>query len=147
MSSQPKKGKSGVVLGVLLVLASLIAGWLLIVAPPKPSEKPKENTKTSIKVSIQPAGSGGLVVSRIIDCPGDKRCARVEKLTLRDFQPPKGMMCSQQSAGPSLAWVVGTIRGRSVQYQLDVSDGCKIAVWNRLAPVLGLPRSGNRSGI
>ena len=147
MEAQPSRKKTGIVLGVLLALASLWAGWMLISSPSKSESTPEKKGTTDVKVTIQPTGPGGLVVSRFITCPDDKRCAGVKKLTLKDFQSPRGQTCSAQYGGPSKAWVTGLINGRAVQYELGVKNGCEIAVWNRLAPVLGLPRSGNSSGI
>ena len=147
MEQPPSRNKTGIILGALLALVSLWAGWMLISGPPKSDTGKAKKGITDVKVTLQPTGAGGLVVSRFITCPGDKRCAGVSKLTLKDFQTPGGKTCSSQYGGPSLAWVTGTINGRAVQYQLKVTNGCEIAIWNRLAPVLGLPKSGTSSGI
>jgi len=147
MDSKSSRSPKGTLIGIVLVVASIAAGWMMIDNHAQNSRPAANKGSTDIKVTLQPTGSGGLVVSRFITCPGDKRCLGVQKLTLRDFQNPRGMMCTQQYAGPSLAWITGTINGRAVQYQLKVTNGCEIAVWNKLAPVLGLPRTGTKSAI
>lgn len=49
--------------------------------------------------------------------------------------PPK--LCTQQYGGPQVAVVTGSIDGRSVNSVFSRTDGCEIARWNALAPLLG----------
>ncbi|MGH9119479.1 MAG: hypothetical protein ACRD0A_16870 [Acidimicrobiales bacterium] len=50
-----------------------------------------------------------------------------------------GMMCTQQYGGPETAKVTGTIGGRRISATIDRTDGCGIAEWNLLTPLLGPP--------
>jgi hypothetical protein len=50
-----------------------------------------------------------------------------------------GMMCTQQYGGPEEATVKGTIDGRPVDASINRRDGCGIAEWNLLTPLLGPP--------
>lgn len=53
------------------------------------------------------------------------------------FAPaPEGDLCTMQYGGPVTAHVTGTWAGRSVNARYDRSDGCEIARWDRLVPLL-----------
>ena len=49
--------------------------------------------------------------------------------------PPK--MCTQQYGGPQVAVVTGWFLGREVTSQFSRTDGCEIARWRAMAPLLG----------
>jgi len=49
--------------------------------------------------------------------------------------PPK--MCTQQYGGPQVAVVTGWFLGREVISQFSRTDGCEIARWRAMAPLLG----------
>ncbi|MFI6336243.1 SSI family serine proteinase inhibitor [Streptomyces sp. NPDC050535] len=53
------------------------------------------------------------------------------------FAPvPQDAMCTMQYGGPATAHVTGTWAGRPVDARFDRGDGCRIARWNALAPLL-----------
>ncbi|WP_026529932.1 hypothetical protein [Haematomicrobium sanguinis] len=45
--------------------------------------------------------------------------------------------CTTQYGGPSVAVVVGTYNGKTVDQTFSRGDGCEIAKWNALEPLLG----------
>ena len=49
--------------------------------------------------------------------------------------PPK--LCTQQYGGPQVAVVSGTFRGRAVHSTFTRTDGCEIARWKAMGPLLG----------
>lgn len=49
--------------------------------------------------------------------------------------PPE--LCTQQYGGPQMAVVRGTLDGRAVNSVFTRTDGCEIARWKALAPLLG----------
>ena len=49
--------------------------------------------------------------------------------------PPK--MCTQQYGGPQVAVVTGWFLGREVHSTFSRTDGCEIARWRAMAPLLG----------
>ena len=49
--------------------------------------------------------------------------------------PPR--ICTQQYGGPQLAVVTGWFLGREVHSQFSRTDGCEIARWRAMAPLLG----------
>ncbi|MEV0175032.1 SSI family serine proteinase inhibitor [Streptomyces sp. NPDC050803] len=53
------------------------------------------------------------------------------------FAPvPQGSVCTMQYGGPATAHVTGTWAGRPVDARYERGDGCQIARWDRLVPVL-----------
>nr|WTB32367.1 subtilase-type protease inhibitor [Streptomyces sp. NBC_00830] len=53
------------------------------------------------------------------------------------FRPvPADAMCTQQFGGSATARVTGTWRGQHVDTSFDRTNGCEIARWNTLRPVL-----------
>ncbi|QOV41780.1 SSI family serine proteinase inhibitor [Streptomyces chromofuscus] len=58
------------------------------------------------------------------------------------FAPvPGDTMCTMQYGGPGTARVTGTWAGRSVDAAFDRSNGCEIARWDRLVPLLPVARA------
>ena len=59
------------------------------------------------------------------------------------FRPtPAGQACSQVYGGPQKALVRGTWRGKAVDAQFDLENGCEVSRWNMLLGLLppgGLP--------
>lgn len=49
-------------------------------------------------------------------------------------------MCTQQAGGPAAARVQGTWQGEDVDAHFSRANGCEIARWNRLVPVLPTAR-------
>ncbi|MEV7993193.1 SSI family serine proteinase inhibitor [Streptomyces sp. NPDC086077] len=70
----------------------------------------------------------------------DGACQALERETRwgRDvFAPvPRDTMCTMQYGGPATARVTGTWAGRPVDATFDRSNGCEIARWDRLEPLL-----------
>ena len=60
----------------------------------------------------------------------------------RPFAPlPADVVCSQQYGGPETARVVGRWGGEPVELDLSRVDGCRIAQWDSLVPVVPAPAS------
>ena len=54
------------------------------------------------------------------------------------FTPRRAdMLCTQQYGGPQVALVTGTFHGRPVHSRFSLTDGCEIARWRSMAPLLG----------
>ncbi|MFH8896950.1 SSI family serine proteinase inhibitor [Streptomyces coeruleorubidus] len=61
------------------------------------------------------------------------------------FAPaPEGGFCTMQYGGPATAHVTGTWAGRPVDATYDRRDGCGIARWDRLVPLLPDMRAPQR---
>lgn len=52
-------------------------------------------------------------------------------------QPGPPRLCTQQYGGPQVAVVTGRFRGRDVHSEFSRTDGCEIARWRAMAPLLG----------
>lgn len=78
----------------------------------------------------------------------DGACAVAERSTRwgeEVFGPgPKSAACTMQYGGPATARVTGTWAGRPVDTTYDRRDGCQIARWDRLVPLLPDVRSASR---
>jgi hypothetical protein len=60
----------------------------------------------------------------------------------RPFPPlPEDVVCSQEYGGPETARVLGRWGGEPVELDLSRVDGCRIAQWNSLVPVVPAPAS------
>ncbi|MBB4792650.1 SSI family serine proteinase inhibitor [Streptomyces nodosus] len=76
-----------------------------------------------------------------------RACAALDRRTVwgRDpFAPvPPRSMCAMQYGGPATARITGTWAGRPVDARYNRSDGCQIARWNALVPLLPDLRTQN----
>jgi hypothetical protein len=66
-------------------------------------------------------------------------CAHLQGLDHPFAALPAGQVCSQQFGGPQTARVTGTWAGRPVDLSLARRNGCEIAQWDALAPLLPGP--------
>lgn len=64
-------------------------------------------------------------------------CAALSEQALAPL--PSDVACTQVYGGPETATVRGTYRGAPVDLALSRTDGCRIAQWDRLGPLLGRP--------
>jgi hypothetical protein len=66
-------------------------------------------------------------------------CAHLSGLT-DPFAPiPTDAMCTEIYGGPQTATITGNWKGEPVQLELSRVDGCRIAQWDSLGPVLPGP--------
>lgn len=67
-------------------------------------------------------------------------CERLAQLPGESTDPftpvPRDAMCTQQFGGPATARITGKWQGRSIDAAFDRTNGCEIARWNGLRPVL-----------
>ncbi|MBO1336676.1 SSI family serine proteinase inhibitor [Streptomyces sp. VRA16 Mangrove soil] len=62
---------------------------------------------------------------------------RVENGGIDPFAPvPAGTNCTMQYGGDATARITGTWHGRPVDASYKLTDGCEIARWHRIEPVL-----------
>jgi hypothetical protein len=70
----------------------------------------------------------------------DRACRAVEaSRSLLINGPPDNIMCTEIYGGPHQATISGTLGGKSVRLDVSREDGCAIAVWDELEPLLGKP--------
>jgi hypothetical protein len=66
-------------------------------------------------------------------------CRRLAALLGPVGPVPRGQMCSMIYGGPQTARVTGHWHGASVDQRYDRVNGCEIARWRQMAPVLPAP--------
>ncbi|MFD4985978.1 SSI family serine proteinase inhibitor [Streptomyces sp. NPDC058372] len=104
-----------------------------------------------LTVTVRDAGAGdGTYELRCRPGGGDHRdvvgaCARLAELAAEGRDPfapvPRDAMCTMQYGGDATARVEGSWRGRAVDASFARTDGCRIAKWDQLVPVL--PSTGS----
>ncbi|WP_439681411.1 SSI family serine proteinase inhibitor [Embleya sp. MST-111070] len=100
--------------------------------------------RLTITVTDAPGGAG-VYTLECHPAGGDhpaprQACERLDSVTMwgRDpFAPvPHGAMCTMIYGGPAAAHITGVWAGRPVDAAFDRTDGCEIARWDDLVPVL-----------
>ena len=109
--------------------------------------------KTQLRVTVSDSGdqeADGVYELRCLPAGGthpvaQQACDRLAELaqpTDRNagadpFRPvPADAMCTQQFGGSATARITGSWRGQHVDASFDRTNGCEIARWNTLRPVL-----------
>ncbi|WP_329456723.1 SSI family serine proteinase inhibitor [Streptomyces sp. NBC_01497] len=97
-----------------------------------PSEVPDSVASTTYELRCAPAGG--------THPDAAAACERLDGIGTdgRDpFAPvPAGQLCTQIYGGPATAHVTGVWHGRAVDATFDRRNGCEIARWRQLVPVL-----------
>jgi hypothetical protein len=94
--------------------------------------------KTDLVVRVDADGTRGPKPAETtrVQCPGDG-CGAVKGLTSADFAPtPANQACTQIYGGPETARVKGTLNGEPVDASFNRTDGCQIARWDKVQPLL-----------
>lgn len=138
---------------LLAVLAAGLAGVAPSHATPSGSSSaapagPRDGDRPDrLVVTVREAGEGrdGTFV---LDCHpaggthphAEAACDALDRNTQWGADPfapvPPDALCTMQYGGPATAHVTGVWAGRPVDARFDRGDGCRIARWNRLVPVL-----------
>ena len=98
-----------------------------------------------LEVTVWPNGTGDAVQAALqCDPPGgdhpraETACAAVHT-NATALQPVRAdMACTQQYGGPERARVRGIVDGTDVSAELSRANGCEIARWDSLAPLLAI---------
>ena len=96
---------------------------------------------TQLTVRVDPDGDGPEAArEERISCaqpPEGAACAAAADLRAADLEPvPGDMACTEQFGGPETATVTGTLRDREVDARFSRENGCEIARWDKVAPLL-----------
>jgi hypothetical protein len=113
-------------------------------SPTSPTAAPAP-VSASLTVTLDETGSGDVRTMTLTCDPagGDHpdpaaACAALAAAGPAAFDPPPGdLACTQLFGGPQVATVEGTVAGAPVSARFSRTDGCQIARWDALAPVLG----------
>ncbi|ULR56064.1 subtilase-type protease inhibitor [Streptomyces deccanensis] len=149
-------------LGAVASLAAAAVGTLAPVAPdayaaepvsrpslpmPTPAVGPAAAPGDRLTVTVREAGGGadGTFELRCHPEGGThpdvrEACGRLDRRTTWGTDPfapvRSGTVCTMQYGGPATAHVTGTWAGRRVDARFDRGDGCEIARWDAMVPVL-----------
>ena len=110
--------------------------------------------RTDLRIVLWPDGKGvGNAQSWTLRCapPGGSlpsagaACRRLGLLSAPFAPVPADRICTQIAAGPQVAQVHGTYRGRRVWVTFKRTDSCQSERWNRVAFLFpGVPAAGAR---
>lgn len=136
--------------GAVLLTALLAAcGSGAEEATPAPSSAPSSSaSSTGELVVVLDRGQGGEPERYTLSCAdpvsGDlpdpaAACAHLQGLTDPFAALPGDQVCSQQYGGPETAHVTGRWAGADVDLPLARTNGCQLAQWSSLGPLLPAP--------
>ncbi len=102
---------------------------------------PSSAIVTKLDITFDPDGAGGKRASRrSVQCaepPEGGDCVFASHLRPADFEPvPDDVACTELFGGPETATVSGTLEGRRVDARFARNNGCEIARWEKVAPLL-----------
>jgi Subtilisin inhibitor-like len=126
---------------VPLVLALAACGG----ADEPPADDPDERAPaTVLDVTVWPAGRDGEERSATLTCDpvggthprAEAACAALAEAPEALEDVPDDVLCTQQYGGPQYAEVRGTVAGEPVSTALGRQNGCEIARWDALRPLL-----------
>jgi hypothetical protein len=124
-------------LAILLLALALVAGC------GEEDEEPAApaGSLADLTVVLDPDGEGAKPPREATvrcEAPEDSDvCRAVARLQPEAFEPtPGNVACTQQYGGPQTATVKGTLRGEPVDAQFSRVNGCEIARWQEVAPLL-----------
>jgi Subtilisin inhibitor-like len=132
-----------VVAAVPLVAAIAACGT----AEEPPAEEPDEGAAaTVLEVTVWPAGRNAERREATLTCDpvggthprAEAACAALAESRDALEPVPDDVLCTQQYGGPQYAEVRGTVSGTSVSATLGRQNGCEIARWDALEPLLDL---------
>ncbi|MFI7005670.1 SSI family serine proteinase inhibitor [Streptomyces sp. NPDC050145] len=112
--------------------------------PKSPAPAPSPD-KLTLTVADSGNGNDGTYELRCAPAGGTHpdaaaACARLDEIGNEGQDPfapaPKDQLCTMQYGGPATAHITGTWHGRAVDASYSLADGCQIARWQQLSPVL-----------
>jgi hypothetical protein len=103
---------------------------------------------TALDVTVWPQGRDGEERKATLECepaggthPAPEAACAALAANRDALDPvPRDVACPQIYGGPARAEVIGTVDGERVTAELSRHNGCEIARWNALEPVVALRR-------
>ncbi len=121
--------------------AILVLGVLAATATACAADEPAEDIESTLELSVQ-ADEDAKPRNGSLACPGEtakKRdiCAALDVVAPAVFEPvPVDQPCTAIYGGPRKATVTGTYENEPVSAVFTQENGCEIARWNQIMPVL-----------
>ena len=79
---------------------------------------------------------GDAFTSRSTLPDAERACAHLQSLDDPFAEVPGDAICTQEFGGPQTAVIAGSWGGDGIRLELSRTDGCRIAQWDSLAPLL-----------
>lgn len=123
------------------VVVTLVLGVLVSILPACGADEPSEEAVSKLEMSVL-ADEDAKPRTGKLTCPGETAkerniCAALEVVAPAVFEPvPVDEMCTAIYGGPSTATVTGTYQDEPVSALFSQENGCEIARWNQIKPVL-----------
>jgi len=113
-------------------------------ASPSPSPNPTA-AATALTITVTPSPAASPLTWTLSCGPADgthpnpaAACDFVARTAARLLAPvPADLACTKIYGGPAVATISGMWRGLPVNARLARQDGCEIARWDRLEPLIG----------
>jgi hypothetical protein len=121
-----------------------------------PATTPDEASGTTLTITVDPGSGGeGVEYTLVCDPPGgehpdpDTACAALTEASTNETSPldpvPSRQACTEIYGGEQTAVIEGTLGGEPLRAELSRVNGCEIARWDALVPVL--VQSGGVEGV
>ncbi|MET9530197.1 MULTISPECIES: SSI family serine proteinase inhibitor [unclassified Streptomyces] len=134
--------------GPVPTAASATTGAVPVPFPYPGHRLPGPQVRDRLTITVSDSGSRAADGTRRLDCAPaggthaspQRACDRLDQLAADKRSPfapvPTTMMCTMQYGGPATAHITGVWRGQPVDATFRRTNGCEIARWNALEPVL-----------
>jgi hypothetical protein len=123
------------------VMAVLVLGVLATTMTGCGSGTPTDELPSRLELSVQ-ADEKATTHKKSLTCPGTSAkerniCAALDVVAPKVFEPvPVDQACTAIYGGPRRATVTGTYQDEPVSAVFTQENGCEIARWNQIRPVL-----------
>jgi hypothetical protein len=123
------------------LLVSLVLGVLASTMAACGSETPEDELESKLELSVQ-ANEKAAPQTASLTCPGAKAkdrdiCAALDVVAPKVFEPvPVDQACTAIYGGPRKATITGRYQDEPVSAVFSQENGCEIARWNQIKPVL-----------
>jgi hypothetical protein len=123
------------------LLVALVLGVLASTMAACGSETPEDELESKLEFSVQ-ANDKAAPQTASLTCPGAKAkdrdiCAALDVVAPKVFEPvPVDQACTAIYGGPRKATITGRYQNEPVSAVFTQENGCEIARWNQIKPVL-----------
>ena len=120
---------------------ALVLGVLVATMTACGSDTPTDELSSKLELSVQ-ADEKSAPRTASLTCPGVKAkdrdiCAALDVVAPKVFEPvPVDQACTAIYGGPRKATITGTFQDEPVSAVFTQENGCEIARWNQIKPVL-----------
>lgn len=123
------------------LVATLVLGVLVATMAGCGSDTPTDELPSRLELSVQ-TDEKATPQTGSLTCPGEKSkerdiCAALDVVAPKVFEPvPVDQACTAIYGGPRKATITGTYQDEPVSAVFTQENGCEIARWNQIKPVL-----------